>query len=312
MGIAVLMEQTDAVLIIDKKVGLSSAKVVTRVKGITRARKVGHAGTLDPFASGVLVCCLNRATRVAQYLLFSEKQYRAVLRLGVATDTLDGTGQVVEEKQVPKITSDQIESVLKRYTGETMQTPPVYSALKHQGKPLYHWARKGEPVQKEARPVTIKKLEVVSVDLPNITLEATCSAGTYIRQLGADIGSDLGCGGHLTELTRLRSGVFDLNQAMTLDQLEKAVKEKQLDSYLIRPADALPHMAEYVADEALKQKVAHGVRLTAQDGLDNEQEGPFKIIDSNRKLLAIVEPDDTFRPVSGHDQPFFKYRAVFI
>lgn len=310
------MEQPDAVLIIDKKVGLSSAKVVTKVKGITRARKVGHTGTLDPFASGVLVCCLNRATRVAQYLLSNEKQYRAVLRLGVTTDTLDGTGQVVEEKAVPEITPAQIESVLKRFTGELMQTPPIYSALKHQGKPLYHWARQGEPVQKDARPVTIKKLEAVSVDLPDITLEITCSAGTYIRQLGADIGDDLGCGGHLTQLTRLRSGAFDLNQAMTLEQLEKAVKEKQLDSILIRPADALPHMAECVADEALKQKVTHGVRLTAQDGLqdglDKEREGPFKIIDSTRKLLAIVETDDAFHPVSGHEQLFFKYRAVFI
>ncbi len=234
------------------------------------------------------------------------------MRLGITTDTLDGTGQVVEEKAVPDITPGQIESVLNRFTGDLMQTPPVFSALKHQGKPLYHWARKGEPVQKEARPVTIKKLEAVCVDLPDLTLDITCSAGTYVRQLGVDIGNDLGCGGHLTQLTRLRSGLFDLNQAMTLDQLEKAANEKDLDSFLIRPADALPHMAEYVADEALKQKVTHGVRLTAQDGLDQEQKGPFKIIDSNRKLLAIVETDDTFQPVSGHDQPFFKYRAVFI
>lgn len=311
------MEQTDAVLIIDKKVGLSSAKVVTRVKGITRARKVGHAGTLDPFASGVLVCCLNKATRVAQYLLSDEKQYRAILRLGVTTDTLDGTGQVVEEQPVPEITPDQIESVLKRYTGELMQSPPVYSALKHQGKPLYQWARQGEPVQKDARPVTIKKIEAVSVDLPDITLEVTCSAGTYIRQLGTDIGNDLDCGGHLTQLTRLRSGLFGLNQAITLEQLETAAKEKRFDSFLIQPANALPHMNEFVADEALKQKVTHGVPLRASDGLDldgldKEQKGPFKIIDSTRKLLAIVEPDDTSRPVSGHEQPFFKYRAVFI
>jgi len=298
------MEATDTVLIIDKKVGLSSAQVVAKVKAITKAGKAGHAGTLDPFASGVLVCCLNRATRLAQYLLSDEKQYRAVLRLGITTDTLDNTGRVVDKKPVPQITADQMASVLQRYTGQLMQTPPLFSALKHQGKPLYYWARKGTPVQKKGRQVTITALEATGVELPDVTLDITCSAGTYIRQLGFDIGRTLGCGGHLTRLARLRSGMFALKQALTLEQLESAVKAQTLGSCLVQPADALYHMAEHMADELLTRKVIHGRLLTFKDGFGVKHRSPFKIVSSDRKLLAIVEADKTTDRL--------KYRAVFI
>lgn len=197
------------VLLIDKPVGPTSFKIVQQVRRALRIKKVGHAGTLDPFASGLLVVCVGRpATRIISSLMEGEKEYDATLQLGIETDTQDLTGQVIAEKQVGEIDPDRVRDCLAQFTGEQMQTPPHYSALKHKGKPLYYYARKGIKITKEPRKIQIREIEPLSLDNESMQIRVVCSKGTYIRTLAADIGRFLGCGAHLTGLRRLRSGRF--------------------------------------------------------------------------------------------------------
>lgn len=209
------VETVTGVLLIDKPVGPTSFKIVQEVRRALRIKKVGHAGTLDPFASGLLVVCVGRpATRIISSLMEGEKEYEATLQLGVETDTQDLTGQVIAEKQVEEIVPDRIRECLVQFTGEQMQTPPQYSALKHKGKPLYYYARKGITITKEPRKIQIRKLELFPLDNESMQIKVVCSKGTYIRTLAADIGRFLGCGAHLTGLRRLRSGRFTVEDGL--------------------------------------------------------------------------------------------------
>ena len=213
-------ELLHGVIIIDKPPGITSAKVVSQVKRAIGAPKVGHAGTLDPFATGVLVCLLNRATRLAGFFLSAEKIYEATLCLGVETDTLDFTGtktasHVVDAKDISEA---RIKEVFKKFEGEFDQLVPAFSAVKHKGTRLYKLARKGAAVPEKKRGVTISSLVVEKIDLPRIHFRVACSGGTYIRTLGADIGRQLGCGGHLEALRRTVSSGFDLGEAVTLEE----------------------------------------------------------------------------------------------
>ncbi|MBW1792029.1 MAG: tRNA pseudouridine(55) synthase TruB [Deltaproteobacteria bacterium] len=203
------------VLLIDKPVGPTSFRIVQQVRRALKIKKVGHAGTLDPFASGLLVVCVGRpATRIISLLMDGEKEYEATLQLGVETDTQDLTGQVIAEKQVEVIDQDRIRECVTKFTGEQMQTPPQYSALKHKGKPLYYYARKGITITKEPRKIQIRELELFPLDNESMQIRVVCSKGTYIRTLAADIGRFLGCGAHLTGLRRLRSGRFTVENGL--------------------------------------------------------------------------------------------------
>jgi tRNA pseudouridine55 synthase len=216
------------VLVLDKPEGISSAKVVAIVKKALGAGKAGHAGTLDPLATGVLVCCVNDATRLARFLMQGQKAYEAVLRLGQQTDSLDATGHVLEtapDAAVAQITATQIDAVARRFVGRIEQQPPVYSALKHKGTPLYRLARKGHPVQKPPRAVHIDDVQILSVDLPRVRFAVTCSPGTYIRTLAADMGAALGCGGHLEALRRTASSGFTLADALPLSAIAPRGRE---------------------------------------------------------------------------------------
>jgi tRNA pseudouridine55 synthase len=215
-----------SVLIIDKPAGLSSAQVVGRVKKLLHVKKVGHAGTLDPFATGVLVCLVNQATRLAQFFLSSEKQYEAELRLGIDTDTQDRTGQVIRRRPIPEGVEAALQRVCDRFVGDIAQIPPAFSALKHQGVALYKLARSGKPVRKPARNIRIEQLQIRSISLPTVRFSVTCSAGTYIRTLCADIGEMLGCGGHLSELRRTVSSGFNIDEAISLEALSHCVAAK--------------------------------------------------------------------------------------
>lgn len=216
----------DGILNLDKPHGPTSHDVVDRVRALTGIQRVGHAGTLDPLATGVLVICVGRATRVAEYLMVPEygarKVYRARIRLGTATDTYDAEGRVVAEAPV-EVTRAQVEAALMHFRGAIMQVPPMYSALKQQGMPLYKLARRGIKVARDARQVEVYCLELTAWEPPELVLEMTCSPGTYVRALANDLGQALGCGGHLTALTRLASGDFHLDDATTLDALAQAV-----------------------------------------------------------------------------------------
>jgi len=210
----------EGVFSVNKPEGVTSFRMVQLVRRLSGIKKVGHSGTLDPFASGVLVLCAGRpATRLISQLMEGDKEYEATLQLGITTDTQDPEGQIVEKRPVPEITERDIEQCLAQFRGEQMQTPPVYSALKHKGKPLYYYARKGIKVVKEPRLIEIKELKCLSQGSDTLALKVVCSKGTYIRTLAADIGEYLGCGAHLRKLIRTRNGLFSLGESLPGEKL---------------------------------------------------------------------------------------------
>jgi tRNA pseudouridine55 synthase len=224
----------DGVLLIDKPVGLSSNDALTKVKRIVNAKKAGHTGTLDPFATGLLPLCFGEATKFSQDLLEADKTYVAVVHLGVTTNTGDTEGEVIATKPV-EVTLEQIEAALGHFRGPIMQIPPMYSALKRDGKAYYEYAREGIVLEREARPVTIHSLDFVSYEAPMLTIRVCCSKGTYVRVLGEDIGARLGCGAHLNALRRVQVGTLTTDGMVTLEQLQ--AHENPLS--LLAPVDAL-------------------------------------------------------------------------
>lgn len=229
---------TDGILVINKPPGLTSHDVVSRVRRLTHQRRVGHAGTLDPLATGVLVVCLGQATRMAEYATGGDKTYCAEIVLGIATDTYDADGRVTARAAV-HASLDDIKAVLAGFLGPILQAPPAYSAIKQGGEPLYKAARAGLDVNPEARPVRIDALRVVAYQPPVLVLQVDCGKGTYIRSLAHDLGQRLGCGAHLSALVRLRSGRFRLEDAITLDDLALAVQFGYLDRFLYAPDETV-------------------------------------------------------------------------
>lgn len=209
-------------LLLNKPVGITSNTALQIAKRLYQAEKAGHTGTLDPFADGLLPLCFGEATKFSQYQLEADKCYRAILQLGVTTTTGDPEGDVLQRLTV-NVSAETITRTVAGFVGDTMQTPPMYSALKYQGKPLYEYARAGITIERPARPVSIRRISVNNIDLSNavVDITVTVSAGTYIRTLAEDIGIKLGCGAHLTQLTRLGSGGFELAQAVTIATLEQ-------------------------------------------------------------------------------------------
>ncbi len=294
------------ILVIDKPVDITSAKVVAGVKELIGAKKVGHAGALDPFATGILICCINRATRLSRFFLQGNKTYEAVLHLGVETDTQDWTGTITATCNKISYSAATIRSTFKRFEGIIEQHPPVYSALKHKGVPLYKHARRGTPVQKPARPVKILAISIIDMALPLIRFVVSCSAGTYIRTLCADIGTSLGSGGHLQELRRIESSGFTIAEAITLPTLEELVLSGKLPDRIISMADALRDMPSHVAGDILLEKIKHGRMITTSDitlGKIDPKGGFIKIVDANNKLVAVLE--------SEQDSREFSYCCVF-
>ncbi len=228
----------DGILNINKTAGSTSFHVVTAVKRLCRERHVGHAGTLDPLAEGVLPVCLGRATRVAEYLLAAKKTYRATVEFGKETDTGDAEGRVVRQGDLTAVTRERILSALAGFRGLIEQTPPMYSALKYQGRPLYKYAREGVVLTRKSRTVEIFNLELLSCEAPVAVIEITCSHGTYIRTLAADLGQTLGCGAHLKSLVRRRCGPFDISASLTLSSLEAAVSRGDWQA-LLCPLDSV-------------------------------------------------------------------------
>jgi tRNA pseudouridine55 synthase len=290
----------NGIIIIDKPVDMTSARVVSIVKKSLPAKKVGHTGTLDPFAEGVLICCINQATRLAGFLLHGSKKYIAELKLGQETDTQDLTGTVVATAKAVNYSQQTIQSVFESFKGPIEQLPPVYSALKHKGVPLYKLARRGQPVQKPPRQVQIYDICVHDVDLPYVRFEVSCSAGTYIRTLGADIGRKLGCGGHLSALKRIESSGFTLDQAIPLSALEESTRSRKLSPKMISMKNALPEMPEFCADDHLVEKIRQGQKLMTTDLAGSNgtkrarQAGDYlKIVDREQDLIAIVQLNTT-------------------
>jgi tRNA pseudouridine55 synthase len=242
----------NGILVIDKPAGRTSHDVVDRVRQVMGTRKVGHTGTLDPLATGVLPVCVNEATKLMPFLSQDDKEYRAVMLLGTETDTLDIEGKVTSRRDA-HVSVREIEEVVFSFHGEIEQVPPRYSAIKHRGRSSHVWARKGIVIDLAPRKVEIRAIRVEALDLPYVTFSASCSKGTYIRSLCADIGRKLSCGACLAGLRRTRSGIFREDAALSLEDLPH-----RADASVIAMADALPHFASVSIDERLAEKMRAG------------------------------------------------------
>jgi len=252
----------DGVLLIDKDAGPTSHDVVDGVRKILKMRKVGHTGTLDPAATGVLPIVLGKGTKLSRYLTGTSKSYRGTITLGITTDTLDAEGETLAEKPV-EVDEAGVHAALEQFRGAIEQIPPMYSAKKHEGKRLYQLARKGVEVPRDPKPVTIYELTLVEVNLPELVVDVTCSAGTYIRVLAADLGESLGCGAHLSALRRTSVGNFALEQAITLDQLADDVEA--VTERLIPLSEALGELPRIDVSPALVTAIGNGYQLTVGD-----------------------------------------------
>ena len=294
----------NGILIIDKPAGITSHDVVSRVRRILKTKRVGHTGTLDPFATGVMVILVGQATRLAQFLDKDEKEYEAIVRFGFETDTGDKTGrQKAKSKRQNTVTKDDVVAVLPDFTGSIMQTPPMYSAKKVDGKKLYEHARKGETIERKAVSVNISQLEILN-DLNENSLESgtwdlglriACSAGTYIRALAEDIGRKVGTGAHLAELRRTRAGKFSIDQSLTLDQLERL---EDPSSALIYMKEAVSHLPSLVLSDDRVEKTKNGLSTRIDDVKFNDGEA-VQLIDESGHLIAIGifdEAEKAIRP----------------
>jgi tRNA pseudouridine55 synthase len=262
------------IIVLDKAVGLSSNKALQEVKWLFEANKAGHTGSLDPLATGVLPLCLGEATKVSQFLLNSDKRYRARIKLGIRTDSADSEGQVIAQCDEVNVSREQVEQALQSFKGETQQIPPMHSALKVDGVPLYKLAREGKTISREARSICVYELELTDFQGDEIELEITCSKGTYIRTIADDLGQDLGCGAHIIALRRLQAGAFTEADCVSTDALRE-VKEKhgmdRLDQNLIPMDRAIEDLPEVnlpsIAASQFKNGQSVLVRHLPEEGL---------------------------------------------
>jgi len=282
-------------LVVDKPAGMTSFDVVARVKRGLNLQKAGHCGTLDPFATGVLLICINRATRIADQLLFQDKTYRFVIRLGVETDTLDATGNVTRTHAGGPVSREALEAVLAGFRGKVLQRVPHFSAVKFNGDRLYKLARGGMKVDLPPREVEVHGLDLTRYAWPEATLAARCSKGTYIRQLAADIGSALGCGAHVRELRRISSGPFAIDQAASLDDVLGTPAASARAPGFIAVNEALGHLEGVKIEDPGVVKALHNGYLAPEWEEESRKhlhgrEGPVRLVDGEYRLLALWWP----------------------
>lgn len=247
------------------------------VKRLSGGRRVGHAGTLDPIATGVLPICLGQGTRVTQYLQETPKAYRAQIELGTATDTYDSCGRITEEGDPSRITHQQLETALASFHGLIQQTPPMYSAMKHHGKRLYQLARAGIRVERKSRPTRIHSLQLIDWQTPIATVDVVCGKGTYIRSLAHDLGQALGCGANLKSLIRLRYGPFNIEDAISVPQLEDAFKLRYWQQFVYPIDTALLHYPAIVVSDATGRAISTGVPVALNNGDSNHGAGHLEL-----------------------------------
>ena len=234
--------EMEGILLVDKPADHTSHDVVARLRGKLRMKRVGHAGTLDPMATGLLIILVGKATRVSQYLMSVDKEYEGSIELGKVTDTQDAEGEVLETIPVPAFSEAEIRAAVASFLGDQYQTPPMYSAVKVDGVPLYKSARKGEEVEREPRFIRVMSWDLTRIALPLLDFRLRCTKGTYVRTLAHDLGRKLGCGAHLAALRRTASDKFNVSQALTLDQIN-ALSLPEIEKRLIAPRDAVPGFA---------------------------------------------------------------------
>lgn len=282
----------NGVLLLNKPVGLTSNTALQKAKRLLNAQKAGHTGTLDPFADGLLPLCYGEATKFSHYLLDADKTYHAVMQLGTTTTTGDPEGEVMQTSPVT-VSCEDIRTAMAAFIGEIEQIPPMHSALKHQGRPLYEYARAGIVIDRPPRRITIHTLDLIDCTLPQVRFSVRCSSGTYIRTLAQDIGAKLGCGAHLTELTRTESGTFRLTAAYTLEQLDATDPEARVASLL--PSDCLlRHLPEVQLDHTARVALCQGRSFASQF-----VPAPLiRVYDLQHRFLGLarVDPDGVIAP----------------
>ncbi|KAE9539210.1 tRNA pseudouridine(55) synthase TruB [Ursidibacter maritimus] len=287
------------VFLLDKPEGVSSNDIMQKVKRLFRANKAGHTGALDPLATGMLPICLGEATKFSQFLLDSDKRYRVTAKLGERTDTSDAEGQIVQSRSI-NVNEAEILTALEQFRGDILQVPTMFSALKHQGKPLYEYARAGITVEREARPITIFELKFIDYQAPFLTLEVHCSKGTYIRTLVDDLGEVLGCGAHVTVLRRLAVANYPSNEMLTIDALQKIAEMQPLaeltdnlslamDKHLLpmdSAVDCLP-ILNLTAEQT--KAVGYGQRVKFEN--TEQVYGQVRLYSAQKQFLGVAEVD---------------------
>lgn len=297
---------TDGILNVYKEKGFTSHDVVAKLRGILRMKKIGHTGTLDPDAEGVLPVCLGKGTRLCELLTDKDKEYEALLKLGVETDTQDTSGRTLAEKPVC-VTAAQVEALIGTFVGELEQIPPMYSAIKVNGKKLYELARAGKEVERQARRIRIYGIDILEIDLPFARFRAQCSKGTYIRTLCHDIGRAAGCGGCMAELVRTRSGKFSLKDSLTLSEIEALHREGRLQAHILPVDEFFSELPKLILSENLDKPARNGNALPfaacgaygLQDGVESGREvvpaisdaQRFRIYDSTGRFIGVYEKE---------------------
>jgi tRNA pseudouridine55 synthase len=303
----------DGVLIIDKPAGWTSHDVVAKIRGITRIKKVGHTGTLDPFATGTLPLVVGRATRLTNYFQASDKVYRGVMRFGFATNTYDVEGEPLGEDTSPELDAARLEEIFARWQGTLQQALPPYSAKKVQGKPLYVYARKGVEMAPVVKEVTIKSLKLLGVSHSSAEFELECAAGAYARGLAHDIGREYGCGAHLEQLRRIRCGDFSIEEASPLhlpDDAQSYHSAEFFFSRMIPMNRLLPEIPSIVVSDGDKQKLMHGNDLNVLSA--EWQAETYRILDAAGALVAIARKIQDFEPVGVQPARWLRIHPVLV
>ena len=288
------------ILNIDKPYGMTSMDVVRRIKRAGGIKRVGHGGTLDPVATGVLAVCIGQATRVMEYLVDGTKDYRAVIELGVTTDTYDALGEITRTGDPSGVTPTEIEAALEQFRGVIQQVPPMYSALKRQGKRLYELARAGIEVEREPRQVETFEVSMVDWTPPSATVEVSCGRGFYMRSFASDLGETLGCGGHLKALARLRSGPFHITDALDLSDAEQHFADDTWRENLYAPDVVLQNLRAVIVGQNLQDRVGHGQHLPPGLRIPHsrpDERGRVYTVDG--KFIAVI----TFDAAAGQWRP---------
>lgn len=284
------MAEYQGIIVIRKEKGFTSHDVVAKLRGILHMKKIGHTGTLDPDAVGVLPVALGKGTKLVDLITDKEKTYEAVLHLGITTDTQDMSGTVLEEKPV-NATEEQVRETIAGFVGEQLQIPPMYSALKINGKKLYELAREGKTVERKARPVCFYQIEVLDIQLPVVQIRVTCSKGTYIRTLCHDIGQKLGCGGCMEQLLRTRVGRFSLEESHTLSEVEQAVSEGTVCKWIYPVENVLAEYPKIQADSYGDRLLQNGNPLSENLVDEQHKEGWVRMYASNGNFTGIFQWD---------------------
>lgn len=279
----------NGVLVINKPQKWTSHDVVNKARRLLKEKKIGHTGTLDPLATGVLVLCIGKATKIVRYLEADDKEYIAELKLGATTDTLDSDGCILETREYSPPSRDEVQCALGRFRGNILQRPPAFSAIKVSGVPSYRLARQGTILEHEERPVTIFSITLLEYRDPLVRFSVTCSKGTYIRTLCAEIGAVLGVGAHLTGLVRTRSGRFRIEQAIALEQLAQKASQGIAEQALIPLSEALGSFAAVTVDTLESRRISHGNTISIPPGFaENDLQPLIQVLDREGRVLAIA------------------------